>query len=1128
MKPRHNLRTDLKKSLVLLFSITLGVAFIAGCGSSSDSAPVAKVDTPVNGEIDGTGTDLTPIRFDGTAAIGAALAGQTVKVKALSGLSITTTTNSQGDFSTPFLENEPRANQRAYLLNVTKPQGGTLFSVAYRSQATPLNNDNVHVAINIHPFTDLMLRHWFAKEGLDIDAAITGNTAITRLPTAEEMIALGDAFLALLETALYSNQVPSQQISDGIDLWQAPFRIGDAFDQFLDNTQVVINEGRVTVTAYPANDTMLEPVIIINNIALNIDIFAANDAPTAVSELRAMPTNDGFVNLAWSPASDDTGIQGYRILRNGQYLATSLFPVFTDTSALDNSFYQYTVISIDASGQLSTEVTINITVNISTPDQTPPPAPSAPTLVNSPTPVFNWTINDITDVARFEIWRGTSANAIDLQIGETTATQFTDDDAPQGVVLYYVIIAVDASGNPSAQSQPVVFNPDNTNPIPDTLPSIIEFTQTTYTVNESQRNVAITVERRGDASEAVSAQYATAAQSATELNDYTPQTGTLAWAAGDNSPRTINIALISNPESEPNEIFTVNLSAPSSNTQLGAMQVTNITIEDAATDNCITVEENITRDTLWDAPCYNVKTYLDITNEATLTIAPGTLIIFDADYSLSANDDGQLIANGTEAAPIVFTGSNASAGFWYGIEIRSNAISELSHVLIEYAGQENNFDDGALDIHGAANLDHITLRQGNVYGLSATPEANITKLANLTISQFANFPILIPADDAGLLSGSINLTQNETLLGEDKNAIRIANSTDLNRAQTWFDHGVPYVMPRVSFDVNNLLTLQAGVTLQFLPSAKLYVTTNGQLQSLGTAEDPVIFTGTTKIRGSWDGIQFTNSNNDNIIDHTIVEYAGGDSGNTTGAIGIFSSGKLTLSNSEIRLNNNFGFEFYHGAEVIFSNNFIHGNTAPGTLSVNDVMLLDNQSTYTGNDTDQIYLSSSNTWTISRDISLNNLGLPYRWDQGVPTSINHQLTINEGVEVNFTAGSGINIDDDGAFTINGTAQAPVILTSLQALAGSWDGIQINSNSVANNFSHAIIEYAGDSDGFAEAAIRCGHESQLTLDDTAINHSQYYGIVYSTRSGSETDITIGANVIFDSNLADNIFTYDSITF
>ena len=70
------------------------------------------------------------------------------------------------------------------------------------------------------------------------------------------------------------------------------------------------------------------------------------------------------------------------------------------------------------------------------------------------------------------------------------------------------------------------------------------------------------VRRQGDSSIALSVNYATADGSARAGADYTASAGTLSWAAGDATPRVIDVALATDSQVEPPESFAVVLSNP--------------------------------------------------------------------------------------------------------------------------------------------------------------------------------------------------------------------------------------------------------------------------------------------------------------------------------------------------------------------------------------------------------------------------------------------------------------------------------------------------------------------------------------------------------------------------------------
>ena len=73
-----------------------------------------------------------------------------------------------------------------------------------------------------------------------------------------------------------------------------------------------------------------------------------------------------------------------------------------------------------------------------------------------------------------------------------------------------------------------------------------------------------------------------------------------------------------------------------------------------------------------------------------LTVAPGTTFRMarDSKFRIGYFNGGALIADGTAAQKITFTGDTATAGFWVGIEVAEHATSAmlLDNVIVEYAG----------------------------------------------------------------------------------------------------------------------------------------------------------------------------------------------------------------------------------------------------------------------------------------------------------------------------------------------------------------------------------------------------------------------------------------------------------
>jgi len=85
-------------------------------------------------------------------------------------------------------------------------------------------------------------------------------------------------------------------------------------------------------------------------------------APTAPTGLTASAESYDKVKLTWKPATDNVGVVGYKINRNGTQIAVvSNVTSFTDTGLDAETVYAYTVAAFDAAGNTSTYATAVVT-----------------------------------------------------------------------------------------------------------------------------------------------------------------------------------------------------------------------------------------------------------------------------------------------------------------------------------------------------------------------------------------------------------------------------------------------------------------------------------------------------------------------------------------------------------------------------------------------------------------------------------------------------------------------------------------------------------------------------------------------------------------------------------------------
>jgi hypothetical protein len=76
------------------------------------------------------------------------------------------------------------------------------------------------------------------------------------------------------------------------------------------------------------------------------------ESPTAPAGLVAAAISAGQVDLSWSAATDNTGVAGYRIFRDGEQVGTAVDTAFGDTGCQAGTSYTFTVKAFDAAGNL--------------------------------------------------------------------------------------------------------------------------------------------------------------------------------------------------------------------------------------------------------------------------------------------------------------------------------------------------------------------------------------------------------------------------------------------------------------------------------------------------------------------------------------------------------------------------------------------------------------------------------------------------------------------------------------------------------------------------------------------------------------------------------------------------------
>jgi hypothetical protein len=150
--------------------------------------------------------------------------------------------------------------------------------------------------------------------------------------------------------------------------------------------------------------------------------------------------------------------------------------------------------------------------------------------------------------------------------------------APAGTPVFYGPFRTPITSPFNLETQ-VACQDDSVPPPAPTQAGSIAFNSATAPVAEAAGAAVLQVSRTGGSSGAVSVTYATSAGSASAGTDFTMSTGTLSWADGDSSAKSISVSVVNDTTQESSESFVVTLATPTGGATLGASSAT-VTIND--------------------------------------------------------------------------------------------------------------------------------------------------------------------------------------------------------------------------------------------------------------------------------------------------------------------------------------------------------------------------------------------------------------------------------------------------------------------------------------------------------------------------------------------------------------------
>jgi chitodextrinase len=189
--------------------------------------------------------------------------------------------------------------------------------------------------------------------------------------------------------------------------------------------------------------------------------------PSVPAGLQLTGRSATEIDISWTASTDDVGVTGYHVYRNGSPLNDVVSTNYTDTGLTPNTGYSYTVSAYDATGNTSSQSTGFAASTLA--DTTPPSVPGNVHQTGQTTSTVSlaWDASsDNVGVSSYDIYRNGSL------VRSQPGTTYTDTGLGVYTNYTYNIAARDAANNGSNLSTGLnaATAPDTTPPsVPDNL-----------------------------------------------------------------------------------------------------------------------------------------------------------------------------------------------------------------------------------------------------------------------------------------------------------------------------------------------------------------------------------------------------------------------------------------------------------------------------------------------------------------------------------------------------------------------------------------------------------------------------------------------------------------------------------
>ena len=774
---------------------------------------------------------------------------------------------------------------------INNPSGANFGSAASVSVAVTVDDDDIR-GVTVSP-TSLTIDEGDSDTyTVELDTQPTGNVTVSVTRSGSPDVSASPSAL----TFTTSNW--DTAVSVTVDTAQD--------DGWVDDTALLINNpsgadygsvssATVTVTVVDPDDPPPPPSLVVSPTSLTID---EGDSDTYTVELNTQPTGNVTVSVTRSGSSDVSASVSALTFTASNWDTAKTVTVDTvhDDDAVDDTA---TVINNPSGANFGSAASVSVAVTVDDDDiRGVTVSPTSLTIDEGDSdtytveldtqPTGNVTVS-VTRSGSPDVSASPSALTFTTSNWDTpqTLTVSAQEDADavdDTATVSHAVSGADYGANGVTAASVSVTVGDEVDPV-------VSLSSSAVTVNENAGTVALTASLSGTSSEQVTVSYATADDTATAGSDYTANTGTLTFAAGDSSA-TISVSITEDAVDEDDETLTVSLSSPS-NATLGSPTSSTVTITDDDVRGVTVLPTSLKIDEgessryavfLDSAPADSGTVTVSLTVDNTdVTATPATLTFTDSDWdvaqsvTVSAGQDA-------DAEDDTATVSHAVSGADYdGVAVDSVTVTvdddetPSKEVTLTVSPASVDESGGAATLTVTGTLDAAARTQDTavavaVKPVTASPWDYTAGTVMLTIA-------------AGDTSGTASLTLTPVNDAEDE-----ADETVIIKGSTMDLTVTPATVTILDDDVRGVTVLPTSLTINEGENSRYAVVLDSAPADSGTVTVSLTLTGSSDVSASVSTLTFTNSNWNKAQAVTVSAGQDADAVNDTATVGHTVSG----------------------------------------------------------------------------------------------------------------------------------------------------------------------------------------------------------------------------------------------